>query len=362
MPLKEFKTAKGALLMFCGVVVLSPPIGWANPPEEPFDAPPALRFKPIPPFTRHVTSFLCKHEEEEAPPLDPDADRWYAKGIELENNSSLDDERAGAEMVRLMRKAVERKHWKAMVALARMYHQGRDRTLSDGRPAAARLMEEAMRMDVPAAYYTVGTWLGEGFSLRLPSSQNPHGGPVVQIKHLSYGFLQKAAAMGNPAAMEALGAKMRFHYDEWSDASAEERAIGQKMLQCAFEQGYGPAAFQLSATFNETVPSERDQAIKVLHEGVKLGCVDCAGKLAVEYGEEYIDGAKTLQRKADLTRANAYNKLHSALAFHPDWRFPNLDKVLPLPPSKLAPIASTPEGLIKTAMDQESLRYYVPVP
>jgi hypothetical protein len=362
MPLEELKTAKGTLLMFCGLLVLSPPIGQASPPEPPFDAPPALSFKPVPPFTPHVTSFVCKHEAEEAPPLDPEADRWYTQGIELENNSSLDDERAGAEMVRLMRKAVERKHWKAMIALAHMYHQGRDRTLPDGRPAAARLMEQAMRMGVPAAYYNVGTWLGEGFSLRAPASQNVHGDPVVESKHLSYGFLQKAAAMGSPAAMEALGTMMRFHYDEWSDASAEERVIGQKMLQCAFEQGYGAAAFQLSGTFDETVPSERDQAIKVLHEGVKLGCVDCAGKLGVEYGEEDIGGAKTLQRKTDLTRANAYNKLHSALAFHPDWRFPNLDKVLPLPPSKLAPIASTSEGLIKTALDQESLRHYVPAP
>lgn len=297
--------------------------------DVPFDAPPLLEFKPLPTFTPHMTTFVCKHEDRETIPLDPEADRWYAKTIELENSSADDDHRANAEMVRLMRKAVERKHWKAMVALSRMYHQGRERTLPDGRPAAAQLMEQAMRLGVPAAYYKVGTWLDEGFSLRAAPSADPHADPVVHVKRLSYAFLQKAAAMGNPDAMTTLGTMIPFHDVESTDATPAERAVGKKMLQCAFEQGYGPAAYYLASTAEGATAAEREQAVQVLHEGVKLGCIHCAGKLGIEYGPEDTGGNKTLSRKIDLTRAQAYNDFRSALAFHPDWRFPNLDKVLP---------------------------------
>lgn len=330
--------------------------------DMPGESPPLLQFKPLPTFNPHMTTFVCKHEDRKAIPLDPEADQWYAKAIELENYSADDDHRANAEMVRLMRKAVERKHWKAMVALAHMYHQGRERTLPDGRPAAAQLMEQAMGLGVPAAFYKVGKWLDEGFSLRAAPSTDPHVDPAVYLKRLSYAFLQKAAVMGNPDAMTTLGTSMHFHSGEWANATPEERVVGRKMLQCAFEQGFGPAAYSLASTLGDATAAEREQAIRVLHEGVKLGCIDCAGKLGVEFGPENMGGSKTLVRKVDQVRAKAYHEFHSALVFHPDWRFSNLDKVLPLPPAKLFPIAHNKESLIKTAMSKGSLRYYEPIP
>jgi TPR repeat protein len=144
-----FQTALAKLI---GLLLLAHLHTSALAQDRPLDSPPLLQFKPIPTFTRDMTTFVCKHEDRETIPLDPEADQWYAKAIELENYSADDDHRANAEMVRLMRKAVERKHWKAMVALSRMYHQGRERTLPDGRPAAVQLMEQAMRLGVPAAF------------------------------------------------------------------------------------------------------------------------------------------------------------------------------------------------------------------
>ena len=48
-------------------------------------------------------------------------------------------------------------------------------------------------------------------------------------------------------------------------------------------------------------------------------------------------------------RAARYNALGDALYHNPDLRFPNLDKVLPLPPASLPAWDGEPESLVKAA-------------
>jgi hypothetical protein len=52
----------------------------------------------------------------------------------------------------------------------------------------------------------------------------------------------------------------------------------------------------------------------------------------------------------DKARAQRYAMLGDALRFNPDRRFPNLDKILPLPPAPLPPWDGTRESLLAAAM------------
>ncbi|HYP71205.1 MAG TPA: DUF6396 domain-containing protein, partial [Variovorax sp.] len=122
------------------------------------------------------------------------------------------------------------------------------------------------------------------------------------------------------------------------------RQIALKMLECAFAQGHGQAAYELGATLNV---GEKDYArsLAVLHEGVKFGSQESAGYLSSSFrlGSALAGNAK------DPSRADRYHTLANALYFNPDLRFPNLDKVLPLPPAALPKWDGNKQTLIDAA-------------
>ncbi|MFG6449818.1 DUF6396 domain-containing protein [Roseateles sp. BYS180W] len=65
--------------------------------------------------------------------------------------------------------------------------------------------------------------------------------------------------------------------------------------------------------------------------------------MAFKAGKALADG------HIDIARAERYHSLADALFTNPDLRFPNLDRVLPLPPAKLPPWDGKPESLINAA-------------
>jgi hypothetical protein len=91
------------------------------------------------------------------------------------------------------------------------------------------------------------------------------------------------------------------------------------------------------------------RALNVLHEGVKLGCYKCANKLEIEFGDPY-DLAIMIAPHVDKARGERYGLLGDALSFNPDRRFPNLDKVLPLPPAELPTWNGDRDTLLEAAM------------
>jgi len=78
---------------------------------------------------------------------------------------------------------------------------------------------------------------------------------------------------------------------------------------------------------------------------VKLGCKDCARDLSVSFRSAEPLTGHTL----DKPRADRYRLLRDALELNPDLRFPNLDKVLPLPPAALAIWDGKRETLVDAA-------------
>lgn len=286
------------------------------------------RNQSLPLFQPHapVSTFTCEIEAMKIPIVDAQAAAWFAEAIKLDDPNIYYENLDCKRITELTRKAAERHHWKAMINLASLYLEGRDPP--HGTQDALKIIEDAMRLGIPAAYDRMGTYFMNGTGVDTDATR-------------AYAFWQKAAYMGSPEAMTFLEEKLfsvpaMERPGEWSN-----KPLGKAMLQCAFGQGYGPAARDLAAyyilpAYQNPTREEKALALRILHEGVKLGCEDCANNLSIEFSEPE-NLADTLVPFIDKARAKRYDLLGDALGFDPRDRFPNLDKILPLPPAKLPP-------------------------
>ena len=296
-------------------------------------------------FNPHVTDFICETEASKVPPIDAQAEDWFLAARALEDPEIFVGDRDYKKIVDLTRQAAERLHWKAMLNLASLYVEGRDP--SHGNEEAVQLVEKAMLLGIPAAYDRMGTYYANGTGVAGDSTR-------------AYAFWQKAAQMGNPQAMTFLADKLNVGPRSEGAGYWSNIPVATKMLECAFGQGYGPAAFDLhylyvspraaSGKINGSRNAEtKNRALKVLHEGVKFGCEDCANALAIEFGSPF-DFSNMMAPYIDKARGERYRMLSNALGFNPNRRFPNLDKILPLPPADLPPWNGQRKSLLDAAM------------
>ncbi|MDR6740104.1 hypothetical protein J2X56_002118 [Herbaspirillum sp. 1173] len=114
----------------------------------------------------------------------------------------------------------------------------------------------------------------------------------------------------------------------------DNRTIARRMLECGLNQGNAEAAFNLggaSVGDNVEFDQDNDRARIVLQEGLRLGSYLSAIFLASAFRH----GDPLSVIGIDKAREDRYRIFSDALQRNPDLRFPNLDKVLPLPPAKL---------------------------
>jgi len=302
------------------------------------------RNEQLPIFNPHRTGFTCEIEAMKVPPVDAQADAWFREARALENPNTWEEDRDYKKIVQLTRAAAERRHWKAMLNLASLYLEKRDPP--HGPDDALALVEEAMRLGIPAAYDRMGTYYMGGV-----------GVPADATK--AFAFWQKAAEMGSPHAMAYLGDKMSATWDSPSDGFWGNIPVATKMLECALDQGYGPAAYSLfylqawprSPDGKRSGPrtaATKAVALRTLQQGVRLGSKDCASFLSIEF-EHPDDLADMLVPHLDKARSERYHVLYKALDFNPELRFPNLDKILPLPPAQLPQWNGDKDALIEAA-------------
>jgi hypothetical protein len=115
----------------------------------------------------------------------------------------------------------------------------------------------------------------------------------------------------------------------------------QTMQQCAYQQGYGPAAYELG--LQAAINGRYVEAIRIHQDGVKFGSKDCAAFLELLFADGHSPGAtdqekegfKQLGIQVDPERESRYNAIYDSLEINPDLRLGRLDEVLPLPPAKL---------------------------
>jgi hypothetical protein len=97
-------------------------------------------------------------------------------------------------------------------------------------------------------------------------------------------------------------------------------------------------------------PEAKLRALKVLHEGVKLGSAKSANFLFSEFDGLGLTSGTNLVAHIDKARAQRYSKLGDALEFYGGrLKLPNLDKVLPLPPAPLPKWDGNRQTLIDAA-------------
>lgn len=270
-------------------------------------------------FDPHRSDFTCKHEADVVPPIDPEAEQWHLEAMAATSQDLWEENRDYKRAVELWRKAGERKHWKALINLANAYANGEG--VPRNTEQAVQILEQAMKLGVPGAYDLMGTYHMDGLGVKQDASR-------------AYAFWQLAADMGSPSAMAYIGKALRADYDNPAQGFWGNRTVALKMLECGFAQGNGAAALALGVTINgdKAERGENDaHSLKVLHEGVKFGCYECAYSLFSKFDS----GAPVVNNMPDPARAERYNRLGDALERNTDLRFPNLDKVLPLPPAPL---------------------------
>lgn len=262
----------------------------------------------------------------------------------LEDPEIYVDDRDYPGIVQLTRQAAERRHWKAMLNLASLYIEGRDAT--KGVEDAVQLVEAAMRLGIPAAYDRMGTYYLNGTGVPADATT-------------AFAFWQRAAQMGNPQAMTHLAGKLRAAKDSAVPGYWANIPVAVKMLECALSQGYGPAAAILQHLYlyprspegrqiGSPTPETRARTLSVLHEGVRHGCDICASELYIEFDHPF-DLSEMIPPFVDKARGERYRILGDALEFNPDLRFPNLDRVLPLPPANLPTWNGDTNTLIEAA-------------
>jgi len=288
----------------------------ACPMQDQNSAAPVLpRFTELDAFDPHRQSYECKHEADVNPPPTAEADALFQQGMAVTGHDLWPEDRDYMKAAKIWAQAAERGHWKAQLNLAGLYLKGLG--VSQDPDKALELTEGLMRKGVPAAWDNMGAYYMGGV------------GPLKQDATVAYAFWQKAADMGSMAAQAYLGEKLLGTHDE-PPAFWGNRAIGLKMLECGYAQGSGKAAFELGLTLDNT-DGRHVLALKILHEGVKFGSERSANYL----GSSFRHGDELVDRRIDVARAERYSVLGDALWHNPDLRFPNLDKVLPLPPADL---------------------------
>jgi hypothetical protein len=207
--------------------------------------------------------------------------------------------------------------------------------------------ERLMQLGLGDAFYWMGQFHQSGDGVR-PSEDR------------AWAFWELAANMGSPLAQTEIAKALGFVDRDQEKPNVAEWAnqpLKLKLLECAHAQGYGEASYLLGGSLDRGAQVKRLQprfptpeaqyryALQVLHDGVKFGSEAAAGYLS----SSLRSGDPIALQGIDLVRADRYHELAKALWHNPDLRFPNLDRVIPLPPAKLPQWDSQPDSLIQAA-------------
>ncbi|MTW00991.1 sel1 repeat family protein [Duganella ginsengisoli] len=231
--------------------------------------------------------------------------------------------------------AADRGDWGAKALLAKFLREGlgplsSNRVLEQHAERAVKISLEAMEAGQPWGFYDLGVAYEHGY------------GGIEYSPSIAWAYYLKAAKLGSPDAQMALS-------QAYMDAGKREFAL--TMMECAYRQGHGAAAYEL-ALLND-VTGKPSEALALYHAGVKFGSQPSASFLSIAFRSQRHEEEilKPLGFAIDVERARRYDIIADALAINPDLRFSRLDEVLPLPPKPLpewrgieAAMTPEPEG------------------
>lgn len=234
-----------------------------------------------------------------------------------------------------VRTAADMGDWGAWALLSYFYLHGlgplpKNKVLDQDEFKSVAIARMAVEAGQAWGYYDVGV-----------AHQYGYGGAYYDLD-IAWAYYLKAAELGSPYAQMAL-AEAYLHAGRM-DAEAQ-------MLQCAYQQGHGPAASQLARIAR--LDRKYLESLRLEQDGLRFGSKESATYLFLIFGGD--EGTMfrnellvPLGFGADPERYRRYKEISDALNVNPDLRFGRLDSVLPLPPAEL------PEWRgIQDAMDPE---------
>jgi uncharacterized protein len=258
-------------------------------------------------FDWNSLAFVCSKEVN--PPFDDEADAWYRQARDLQKK---DEEKYIGVIVRLYEQAIARNHYNAMHRLALLYVSGTE-GLAVNEAKAVELVERVIKLNVPSGYYQMGVFLEQGIG-------------VKQDAKASLTYMRRAADMGNPQAQFALGKKLTRMEDK--EVRPRVVPIGKGMLECALSQGHSEAGYVLGVHY---LAGENDveRGLVALQRAAALGNVQSLFSLSQSFsrGEDGV--------KIDSQRAACYERLYLTARDDTTKKFPEIDKVCPLPPEPM---------------------------
>ncbi|WP_249215204.1 SEL1-like repeat protein [Providencia rettgeri] len=300
----------------CGALICSMLMLSACNPMDKNEEPPIQKTEPD-------LTFTCVYEKDTLPPVDPEADIWFKQARELEkvNKHQRDYTKIGD----LYRKAAERNHPKAMLNLSNLISYGKVPPIGGKGPAQEvwDIIRKMAKLNISYGYYQMGHYLDTGY-----------GVAADRTKALAY--FRQAADLGSPEAQNAIGNIFISKRLSDRDNPAYRPEIGKKMLECASKQGNGEAAYNL-AFYLHTVDRDFNGALKNYQISIQNGYWMGASILSQSF-----DPSTTqkdyyyLGVKPDAARSARYEAIVKEMdASDETASFPDIDKIVPLPPAGL---------------------------
>ncbi|MEI9748927.1 DUF6396 domain-containing protein [Moellerella wisconsensis] len=267
-------------------------------------------------------TFSCVYEKDTLPAVDPEADVWFKQARELEKVKKY--QRDYTKIGELYRQAAERNHPKAMLNLSNLISYGKVSPIEGKGPAQEvwDILQKMAKLNISYGYYQMGHYLDTGYG-------------VVADRTKALAYFRQAADLGSPEAQYVIG--KIFIAKRLSDRSnpAYRPEIGKKMLDCSANQGNGEAARRL-ATYSVNVGNNLNIALKYYQLAVQNGnsisviTLTDTFKTSTTPKDYYYLGVKP-----DLERSARYEAIANEIRNNPEARFPDIDKIVPLPPAEL---------------------------
>jgi uncharacterized protein len=250
--------------------------------------------------------FVCIKEQK--PVSGKEVDDWFnmARAIEKGERSGTDE-----QVLKLYENAVAKNHFKAIHSLARIYVSGSIVNVDHKR--AVKLTELGIKLESAAAYFTMGIYLEDGIG-------------VKPDKSAAFVYYRKSADMGYPPGQYVVGQLLLSGDYDGIEEKDEIIGIGLQMLECSLEQNFAEAG-RLLGHYYSVLDEASGRGLVYYQKAAALG--DSASLYAlVTAFEEGVDGAPK-----DEKRADCYTKLWEELEEDESKRFPDIDRICPLPES-----------------------------
>ncbi len=301
----------------------------------------------------NVASPTCDNESQYFPalPANPKADLYYRAAYKIKGQR---DTKHYKQMYILGHKAADMGHWKAKLLMADLYLQRTKSYYFELKPEQSRAyIDELMIQNVPAAFYEMSQ-----------NRNNKYSGFLQSPAPASF-YLYRAAQLGHPQALVDVS-KIFLTVKRHKEARA--------LLECGLKQGAGGAAandLSRSEFLNAQNHNDWVRAFGYLYAGAKAGDYSSMSEFQIREAQYQKKNPNYYLNAEFVKRAEILKFALNPQFWHDDpyrkskgrdpqvkgnvfLKFPNLEKIIPLPPAKLPPW----NGDISIAMSPEDARDY----